>query len=98
MHDHPNSAEQLNPVTVAGLVQLYRDRLARNTSRIFAVLMLLQWVGAISTAAILSPRTWSGTVSHVHVHVWAAIILGGIITVLPVGLTLAYPDRPLTRH
>jgi len=60
--------------------------------------MLLQWVGAILTAAIVSPRTWSGTTGSVHVHVWASIILGGVITVVPVGLALVYPTRPLTRH
>src|SRR5438105_1832403 len=98
MYDYPNSAAPLKAITVSELVEQYKNRLERNTSRIFAVLMLLQWVGAIGTAAIVSPRTWSGTTSSVHIHLWAAIILGGIITVVPVGLALAYPTRPLTRH
>jgi two-component system sensor histidine kinase/response regulator len=98
MHTHSNIDQPLSPVTLSELLQQYRDRIARNTSRIFAVLMLLQWAGAIATAAIVSPRTWSGVTSSVHIHVWAAIILGGIITVLPVGLALAFPERPVTRH
>src|SRR5437016_5283330 len=98
MYDYPNSATTVKAVSVDELIEQYRNRLERNTSRIFAVLMLLQWVGAIGTAAIVSPRTWSGTTSWLHVHLWAAIILGGIITVVPVGLALAYPTRPLTRH
>jgi|ERR1051326_1130491 signal transduction histidine kinase len=98
MYHPPASETQLNSPTADGLVQQYRDRLARNTSRIFAVLMLLQWAGAILTAAIVSPRTWSGTSSSVHVHLWAAIFLGGIITVLPVILALIYPTRVVTRH
>src|SRR5882762_5738086 len=93
-----SNTETLKPITVGDLVEQYRNRVERNTSRIFAVLMLLQWVGAIATAAIVSPRTWSGTASSVHIHVWASIILGGIITVVPVGLALAYPTLVLTRH
>ena len=89
---------ELSPATVAELVEQSKDRLALHTSRIFAVLMTLQWVGAVATAAIVSPRTWSGTTSSVNVHVWAALILGGIITILPVGLALGYPTRVLTRH
>src|SRR4051794_26361602 len=98
MYKHPDSTEQLSPGTVDGLVALYRNRLARNTSKIFAVLMSLQWIGAILTAAIVSPRTWSGTSSAVHIHVWAALILGSIITIVPVGLALMYPERTLTPH
>src|SRR6266850_978281 len=98
MHKERDSREQVNLTSVGELVRQHRDRISRNTSGIFAVLMLLQWVGAILTAAIVSPRTWSGTTGSVHVHVWASIILGGVITVVPVGLALVYPTRPLTRH
>jgi signal transduction histidine kinase len=98
MRDQPDSQNPLIPTSVGEFVQQYRDRIARNTSRIFIVLMLLQWAGSIVTAAILSPRTWSGTTSVVHPHVWAAILLGGIITLLPVALAWFCPTRTLTRH
>ena len=98
MHKERDSREPLNLTNVGDLVQQHRDRIARNTSGIFAVLMLLQWAGAIVTAAIVSPRTWTGTISSVHVHLWASIILGGIITVVPVALALIYPTQSLTRH
>src|SRR5438132_7484435 len=98
MHKEPDSQPQLNRASVADLVQQHRNRIARNTSGIFAVLMLLQWAGAIVTATIVSPRTWTGTISSVHVHVWASIVLGGIITVVPVALALIYPTQSLTRH
>ena len=98
MHKERNSRAPLNLTSVGELVQEHRDRIARNTSGIFAVLMLLQWAGAILTAAIVSPRTWTGTTSSIHVHVWASIILGGIITVVPVALALVYPTQRLTRH
>src|SRR5438132_1066556 len=98
MPKEPDSQPQLNRASVADLVQQHRNRIARNTSGIFAVLMLLQWAGAILTAAIVSPRTWSGTASSVHIHIWASVILGGIITVVPVGLALVSPTHALTRH
>src|SRR2546427_7622107 len=98
MHKEGDSREPLNLTNVGDLVQQHRDRIARNTSGIFAVLMLLQWAGAIVTATIVSPRTWTGTISSVHVHVWASIVLGGIITVVPVALALIYPTQSLTRH
>jgi len=98
MHEESASRQQLNLTSIGELVQEQRDRIARNTSSIFVVLMLLQWVGAMLTAAIVSPRTWSGTAGSVHVHVWASIILGGIITVVPVGLAWFNPTHALTRH
>jgi two-component system sensor histidine kinase/response regulator len=98
MRDRSDDQTGLNASTADALVQEYRDRLARNTSRIFAALMLLQWAGAIITAMIISPRTWSGTVNSVHIHIWAALVLGGIITILPVALALLYPTRVITRH
>jgi signal transduction histidine kinase len=82
----------------AEYVELFKSSLARNTSRIFVVLMPLQWVGAILTALIVSPYTWSGAISSVHVHVWAALLLGGLITAVPVALAAVYPTEVATRH
>jgi len=96
MYQQP--ANQVNQTDTRELVQQYKDNISRNTSRIFAILMVLQWVGAVLTAAILSPKTWTGTHSAIHPHVWAAIFLGGIVTALPIGLALTYPTRVVTRH
>ena len=60
--------------------------------------MILQWLFGIGLALWISPRAWSGVQSQVHVHVWAAILLGGAVTSLPVLLGLTQPGRPLTRH
>jgi two-component system, sensor histidine kinase and response regulator len=68
------------------------------TDRMFAVLMLVQWLACIGAAFWLSPRAWSGFQSQIHLHVWAALILGGAITALPVGLVLLQPGRVLTRQ
>ncbi|HEY0792918.1 MAG TPA: response regulator [Chthoniobacterales bacterium] len=80
---------------------LFREhglRICVNTDRLFAGLMVLQWLGAIVTALSLSPRTWTGTQSAIHVHLWAAILLGGALSSLPVALAIRHPGETLTRH
>jgi PAS domain S-box-containing protein len=66
--------------------------------RFFARFMLVQWLASIALAVIVSPRTWEGRISSTHIHVWAAVLLGGIITVLPAWLGLKHPGATLTRH
>ena len=73
-------------------------QIVERTDRLFAVLMVLQWLFGIAAAIWISPRAWAGTRSGVHVHVWAAVFLGGLISALPIGLALLRPGRPSTRH
>jgi two-component system, sensor histidine kinase and response regulator len=75
-----------------------RIRIFKQTDRLFAGLMVLQWLGAIVAALCLSPRTWAGPESYVNIHVWAAIFLGGALTLLPGALVLLRPGATLTRH
>jgi len=70
----------------------------RQTDRMFAGLMVLQWIAGIVAALVVSPRAWAGEVSSTHVHVWAAILLGGAITAIPVAMALEFPGETLTRH
>jgi PAS domain S-box-containing protein len=64
----------------------------------FAVLMTLQWVGGIVAAYWISPRTWVGTTSQTHIHIWAAVFLGGAISSLPIFLAVTRPGRSSTRY
>jgi signal transduction histidine kinase/CheY-like chemotaxis protein len=75
----------------------WRDN-ARRTDRMFAVLMILQWIGAVIAALMLSPKTWNGSESHIHPHVWLAVFLGGGLASLPVYLAWKCPGRVVTRH
>jgi two-component system, sensor histidine kinase and response regulator len=74
------------------------DRIALRTDRLFAALLVFEWLGAMIIALIVSPRAWAGTLSWVHIHVWAALVLGGSITSLPVIWARYRPGRPETRH
>ncbi len=67
------------------------------TDRLFAALLLLQWVVGIALAIWLTPLTWFGTEYHVHVHVWTAVFVGGALALGPVYLIYALPGRSVTR-
>src|SRR5436305_14565481 len=80
------------------LFQQHRQKIYRSTDQLFARLMLFQWLAAIMIAMIISPRSWVGQSSYVHIHIWAAICMGVAITVFPICMTRAWPGRALTRH
>ena len=82
----------------ATLLAAATDKLCSRTDRLFAGLMVFQYLGGIVLALLVSPRTWIGAQSQAHIHVWAAVILGGIITGLPVALARVRPGRSFTRH
>lgn len=74
------------------------DALYRRTDRMFAWLMLGQWLFAIFVALTFSPYGWRGKIHTTHVHVLAAVFLGGVISSLPILLAWRRPGEPLTRH
>jgi signal transduction histidine kinase/ActR/RegA family two-component response regulator len=80
------------------LFQQHRQEVFRTTDRLFGRLMLFQWAAAILIALCVSPLSWAGQSSQVHAHVWAAIFLGGAITIFPVWLTHVWAGRAFTRH
>jgi two-component system, sensor histidine kinase and response regulator len=85
-------------VRAAVLFGEMRIRIFKRTDRLFAGLMVLQWLGTIVAALYLSPKTWVGPESYVNIHLWAAIFLGGALTLLPMALVLLRPGATLTRH
>src|ERR1043166_2901701 len=80
------------------LFQEQRREIFRNTDQLFARLMIVQWIASIVMAVVLSPYTWAGQSRAVHIHVWAAIFLGGAISAFPMWLTRVWPGASLTRH
>jgi PAS domain S-box-containing protein len=80
------------------LFQQHKRQIFRQTDQLFARLMLFQWVACIVIAFVVSPRTWDGVSSQVHIHVWAAILVGGAISLFPVWMTRVWPGAVATRH
>lgn len=65
--------------------------------RLFGYLMVCQYLAAVVWAFVSSPRTWAGSYSVVHPHVWTAVLLGGLIAGPTAALTLYKAGQPVTR-
>src|SRR5688572_17187149 len=75
----------------------HQQALYEQTDRLFVYLMLGQWLAAIVFAVVVAPRTWAGSQSQIHVHVWSALILCGLFSVFPAALALLRPCDTFTR-
>src|ERR1700736_6226474 len=80
------------------LFEQQQQEIYRNTDQLFARLMIFQWIAAVAMALLISPYTWVGQSSAIHIHVWAAIFLGGAISFFPIWLTRAWPGAAITRY
>ena len=81
--------------------ELFAERqqvIFKQTDRMFAVLMALQWVCGVAVALWRSPTPWAGPVSAIHPDIFAAVFLGGAISAFPILLALTRPGRPTTRY
>jgi signal transduction histidine kinase/CheY-like chemotaxis protein/HPt (histidine-containing phosphotransfer) domain-containing protein len=65
--------------------------------RTFVALLGGQWLFSVVLALVLSPRSWEGTTSSTHPHVWFALGLGGLLAVPPSVLAWLQPGKPITR-
>ena len=100
MSDNENEVADPGEVTARTRCIFTRMRLDifEQTDHLFAVLLILEWLAAIVVAVLISPLAWAGDESWVHIHVWAALILGGAIVSFPVCLAIIRPGQTLTRH
>src|SRR5262245_31103925 len=80
------------------LFREHQRAIYQRTDRMFVGLLCVQWLLGIVFALWISPRAWYGTVSYVHLHVWAALFLGGGISLLPIVLGLLRPGATATRY
>jgi PAS domain S-box-containing protein len=95
------SYTKISDATRARGLELFKemqDAVCRHTDHIFSRLMLWQWVATVGAAVVISPHTWIGSQSYLHVHVIASVLLGGLISALPVFMALKHPGTVLTRH
>jgi PAS domain S-box-containing protein len=96
-----NTNQESHPGESARADELFRQAqlaIYQRNDRLFAGLMIFQWLAAILAAIWISPRTWIGATSHVHIHVWAGILVGGAIASLPVFLAWKMPGHASTRN
>ena len=94
-------AKQLNANIDALADSLFRGQMRRTyeqTDRAFANLMILQWILGAVMATLVAPRAWMSPNGQPPLHVWLALFIGGVVTLAPILLTLAFPGRVVTRH
>jgi two-component system sensor histidine kinase HydH len=75
----------------------HRQGVLARVDRLMAGLMVAQWVFGIVIALTLSPYGWEGRIKSPHVHVYAAVLLGGAISSLPIVLAWTRPGWIGTR-
>jgi len=95
MNDAP-----INPTVAERANQLFEQQCDRNyarTDRMFALLMAVQFVSGIICALVISPQTWYGEKSLLHIHVWAALVIGSLLSSAPIAMAWARPGTFLTR-
>lgn len=79
----------------------YDDYFRRNACRVdllFAVLMLVQLVAGVLGALLLTPKTWAGSTSDIHIHVWASLIMGVMIAAAPLYMIWRHRGEVMTRY
>ncbi len=81
--------------------ELFKEQLSRlhkENDRLFAWLLIGQWLFAVGLAATLSPLAWEGLNNAIHLHVWIALLLGAIIILPAVLLGFMASGNVVTRH
>jgi two-component system, NtrC family, sensor histidine kinase HydH len=94
------SPSTVDPITAraAELFDALQTTVHGRADRLFAWLMGAQWAFGIVLAVLISPYAWEGKIKSTHVHVYAAVLLGGAISSLPILLALRRPGWVVTRH
>lgn len=95
------SSAQTANLTATRASLLFLDDLHRvhqRRDRDFAWLMATQWLCAIALALLVSPLAWTGKLHSTHLHVYAAVFLGGALSLPPIALALTLPGEAITRH
>ena len=80
------------------LFQEHLDSVYRRRDRVFAWLMLAQWVFGVCIALVYSPYGWEGKVQSTHLHVYYALFVGGALSGSTILLTIFRPGWVVTRH
>lgn len=87
--------------SVAARAQQYFDRQLdagyRETDRMFAVLLMVEWVASILLAVIVSPYAWAGSTFSPHIHLVIAVFGGLAINALPLFMVYRLPGSLVTR-
>ena len=85
------------PARARELLTRQQRRVYERTDLLFGLLLELQWLAAVACAVWLSPKSWAAS-NQTHPYVWAALLIGGIISAIPLLLVFWRPGSVVTRH
>jgi two-component system, sensor histidine kinase and response regulator len=87
----PDSKQEIG-ARAAVILASDERRIFESVDRLFALLILFQWAGAVAAALWVGPNR--GTIPHLLITIFE----GGAITLLPLVLTSVAPGKPITRN
>ena len=93
------SEKQSNPLSDRGR-QLYTDHkeaIYRRIDRLFALLLIFEYLLGIVTSQWLSPAAW-GPAHSPHELIRVSLVLGAMFITVPVTFSILFPGRGITRH
>ncbi|HEY8966271.1 MAG TPA: ATP-binding protein [Candidatus Methylacidiphilales bacterium] len=88
----------IDPRLIDARFDQFMTGIEARVNRFFARLLLGQWVAMIAVALFVSPLAWEGRVHSIHPHVWAAVLLGGLIAAYPAWLGFRGASGGWTPH
>jgi signal transduction histidine kinase len=95
---NPNEVREKLNARAGALFDEQRQEISIHTDRMFAGLMVFQWLAGFVAALWISPRAWAGAASATHPHIWGALFVGAAITSFPIFLAVRRPGEVFTRH
>lgn len=93
-----NDAETISAAEIQQRTQQSLQGVWARSSRIFRYVFPLQFVVVATLAFIVTPNTWVGETSEIHLHVWTSIGLGLLLCLVPMVLSFQAPDSAACRH
>lgn len=78
------------------ILRALRKNTFQATDRMFAWLIVFEWLAAMAAASLISPQIWP--TENPWKLVWNAAELAGLIYLLPLYFALRSPGRAYTRH
>ncbi|MFO0923987.1 MAG: PAS domain S-box protein [Pirellulales bacterium] len=74
------------------------EAICKRQDAVFAIVLIVQWI-AVICVALWNTATWSSlTAGNIHIHVWAALLLGASIVSFPLTAAKLLPGSVLSRH
>lgn len=79
------------------LFQQFQQAVYKRTDRLFAGLLLAEWLCCVICSCLIPAGALPG-LAYAKIHVWITVVLGGIVTFVPIFLTYEYSGKVFTRH